>query len=56
MNINIFIFVRMQLYTFTISTYLFEGGDAQDNIHNRALSVSLLFTAVFEVPGAGPCS
>lgn len=56
MNINIFIFVRMQLYTFTINTYLFEGGDAQDNIHNRALSVSLLFTAVFEVPGTGPCS
>lgn len=28
-NINIFIFVRMQLYKFTINTYLFEEGDSQ---------------------------
>lgn len=46
----------MQLYNFTINTYCLKEETHKDNSHNGALSVSLLLTAVFEVPRTGPGS
>lgn len=46
----------MQLYNFTINTYCLKEETHKDSSHKGALSVSLLFTAVFKVPRTGPGS